>query len=172
MIPCASVERLAKGFHVARYTSSLKQPTLSSPLCLGYTALLDLFIMKMKIHSSSCETEGFVETHRRKLCVTPAVRSDISSKLIVARFVVYSDRVYYWMCILDKDVGQRLPLELQCSLYLSLFMSCIPLFLSLPLYRDLSRIPLCTRRDNFLGNFLPPRLPPHPPPPEIMYNRF
>ena len=51
----------------------------------------------MKIHSSSCEIEDSVETHLCKLCVC------------------YSDRAYYGLCVLTKDIGRRLPLELQCS---------------------------------------------------------
>ena len=27
----------------------------------------------------------------------------------------YSDRAYFGLCVLIKDIGQRLPLELQCS---------------------------------------------------------
>ena len=45
------------------------------------------------------------------------MRSKISSKLIFASCVWYSDRAYYWVCVLIKDIGRRLPLELQCSLY-------------------------------------------------------
>ena len=29
----------------------------------------------------------------------------------------YADRAYQWVCVLIRDVGRRLPLELQCSLY-------------------------------------------------------
>ena len=43
----------------------------------------------MKIHSSY-EIEDFVETHLCKLCV-------------------YSDRAYYELCVLMKDIGRRLP---------------------------------------------------------------
>ena len=25
--------------------------------------------------------------------------------------------IYYWVCAIIKDIGRRLPLELQCSLY-------------------------------------------------------
>ena len=52
----------------------------------------------MKIHSS-CEIEDFVETHLCKLvvCDTPIAR--ITSCL----------------CVLIKDIGRRLPLQLQCS---------------------------------------------------------
>ena len=56
------------------------------------------FIVKIKIHSS-CEIEDFVETQLCKLCV------------------ILPDRAYYWVCVLIKDIGRRLPLELQCSLY-------------------------------------------------------
>ena len=48
---------------------------------------------------SSCEIEDFVETHLCKLCVIPRSRPLLG--------------VY----ILFKDLGRRLPLELQCSLY-------------------------------------------------------
>ena len=45
----------------------------------------------------------------------------MSSKLTFASCVLHSDRAYYWVCSLMKDlrVGRRLPLELllQCSLY-------------------------------------------------------
>ena len=41
--------------------------------------------------------EDFVETHLCKLCDTP-----------IARIAG---------CVLTKDIGRRLPLELQCSLY-------------------------------------------------------
>ena len=51
----------------------------------------------------------------KKWKYTPAVRSKISSKLIFASCVWYSDRAYYELCVLIKDVGRRLPLQLQCS---------------------------------------------------------
>ena len=46
---------------------------------------------------------------------TPAVRSKILSKLIFASCVWYSDRAYYGLCVRIKDIGRRLPLQLQCS---------------------------------------------------------
>ena len=54
------------------------------------------YIIKIKM-LSSCEIEDFVETHLCKLCDTP-----------IARITG---------CVLIKDIGGRLPLELQCSLY-------------------------------------------------------
>ena len=51
----------------------------------------------------------------KKWKYTPAVRSNILSKLIFASCVWYSDRAYYGLCVLIKDIGQRLPLQLQCS---------------------------------------------------------
>ena len=54
-------------------------------------------IIKIKVHSSCCEIEDFFE------------------KLIFASCVWYSDRAYYWVCVLIKDIGRRLPLQLQCS---------------------------------------------------------
>ena len=51
----------------------------------------------------------------QKLKYTPAVRSNILSKLIFASCVWYSDRAYYGLCVLIKDIGRRLPLQLQCS---------------------------------------------------------
>ena len=51
----------------------------------------------------------------KKSKYTPAVRSKILSKLIFASCVWYSDRAYYGLCVLIKDIGQRLPLQLQCS---------------------------------------------------------
>ena len=35
---------------------------------------IPLILLKMKIHSSSCKIEDFVETHLRKLCDTPIAR--------------------------------------------------------------------------------------------------
>ena len=43
------------------------------------------------------------------------MRSKISSKLIFASCVLYSDRAHYELCVLIKDIGRRLPLQLQCS---------------------------------------------------------
>ena len=56
--------------------------------------------MKIKIQSS-CEIEDFVETHLCKLCV------------ILRSRVTY----YGFFCVLIKDIGRRLPLQLQqqCS---------------------------------------------------------
>ena len=54
-------------------------------------------VIKMKIHSS-CEIEDFVETHLCQLCM-----------------IQYSDRAHYGLCVLIKDIGRRLPLQLQCS---------------------------------------------------------
>ena len=51
----------------------------------------------------------------KKWKYTPAVRSKISSKLIFASCVWYSDRAHYELCVLIKGVGRRLPLQLQCS---------------------------------------------------------
>ena len=51
-----------------------------------------------------------------KLKYTPAVRSNILSKLIFSSCVWYSDRAYFGLCVLFKDtIGRRLPLQLQCS---------------------------------------------------------
>ena len=52
-------------------------------------------------------------TYYKKINYAPAVRSKISSKLIFASYVCCSDRAYYWVCVLNKDIGRRLPLELQ-----------------------------------------------------------
>ena len=46
---------------------------------------------------------------------TSAVRSNILSKLIFASCVWYFDCAYCGLCALIKDIGRRLPLELQCS---------------------------------------------------------
>ena len=55
-------------------------------------------IIEIKTHSS-CEIEDFVETRICKLCV------------------ILRSRVFC-VCVLIKDIGRRLPLELQqCSLY-------------------------------------------------------
>ena len=43
------------------------------------------------------------------------MRSKISSKLIFASCVWYFDRAHYELCVLIKDIGRRLPLQLQCS---------------------------------------------------------
>ena len=43
------------------------------------------------------------------------MRSKISSKLIFASCVWYSDRAHYELCVLIRDLGRRLPLQLQCS---------------------------------------------------------
>ena len=43
------------------------------------------------------------------------MRSTILSKLIFASGVWYSDRAYYGLCVLIKDIGRRLPLQLPCS---------------------------------------------------------
>ena len=51
----------------------------------------------------------------KKWKYTPAVRSKISSKLIFASCVWYSDRAYYELCVLIKDISRRLPLQLQRS---------------------------------------------------------
>ena len=53
-------------------------------------------IITIKIHFS-CEIEYFVKTHLCKLCV------------------IHSDRAYYGLCVRIKDIGRRLPLQLQCS---------------------------------------------------------
>ena len=69
-----------------------------------------MYVPKKKKHFSSCEIEDFVET---QLC-----------KLAVCAW--YPDRAYYGLCVLVtdrrqrdspciKDIGRRLPLELQCS---------------------------------------------------------
>ena len=54
-----------------------------------------VYIIKIKIHSS-CEIEYL-------------------SKLIFASCVWYSVRAYYGLWVLIKDIGRRLPLQLQCS---------------------------------------------------------
>ena len=54
-----------------------------------------LLRVKIKIHCS-CEIEYFVEAHLCKLCV------------------ILRSRVLR-MCVLIKDIGRRLPLQIQCS---------------------------------------------------------
>ena len=56
-----------------------------------------------------------VDIYYKKWKYTPAVRSKMSSKLIFASCVWYSDRAHYELCVLIKDIGRRLPLQLQCS---------------------------------------------------------
>ena len=51
----------------------------------------------------------------KKWKYTSAVRSKISSKLIFASCVWYSDRPHYELCVLIMEIGRRLPLQLQCS---------------------------------------------------------
>ena len=66
----------------------------------------------------SYTTENSVITGKRfkkKWIYTPAVRSKISSKLIFESCVWCSDRAHYELCVLIKDIGRRLPLQLQCS---------------------------------------------------------
>ena len=53
---------------------------------------------KTKIHSG-CEIEDFIETIIYKLCV------------------ILRSHVLLGVCVLIKDTGRRLPLELQCSLH-------------------------------------------------------
>ena len=65
------------------------------------------YYYKIKI-LSSYEIEDFDE-------YTPAVRSNILSKLIFASCVWFSDRAYYGLCVLIENIGRRLPLHLQCS---------------------------------------------------------
>ena len=55
------------------------------------------------------------ETILRKIKYTSAVSSIILSKLVFASCVWYSDRAYYGLCVLIRDIGRRLPLQLQCS---------------------------------------------------------
>ena len=43
------------------------------------------------------------------------MRSKILSKLIFPSCVWYSDRAYYGFRVFIKDIGRRLPLQLQCS---------------------------------------------------------
>ena len=53
-------------------------------------------ILKIRIHSR-CEIEYFVETHLCKLCV------------------ILRSRVLRFVCVLIKDMGRRLHLQLQSS---------------------------------------------------------
>ena len=46
---------------------------------------------------------------------TPGVRLKISSKVMFTSCVWYSDRAYYWVCVLVEDIVRRLPLELACT---------------------------------------------------------
>ena len=65
--------------------------------------------------SCSKSTSDRVPYYYKKWKYTPAVRSKISSKLIFASCVWYSDRGHYELCVFIKDIGRRLPLQLQCS---------------------------------------------------------
>ena len=58
---------------------------------------------------------NFYNTLQKKKKHSTPVRSTISSKLIFESCVWYSDRAYYGLCVLIKDIGRRLPLQLQCS---------------------------------------------------------
>ena len=51
----------------------------------------------------------------KKLMYTPAVRSNILSKLFFASCVRYPDPAYNGLCVLIEGIGRRLPLQLQCS---------------------------------------------------------
>ena len=51
----------------------------------------------------------------KKLKCTPAVRSEISSKLVFATCVQHSDRAYYRVCALIKNIDRRLLFELACT---------------------------------------------------------
>ena len=59
---------------------------------------------------------GVHDTKKNKIH-TPAVRSNILSILTFASCVRYSDRAYYGLCVLIKNTGRRLPLELQLCSY-------------------------------------------------------
>ena len=54
-----------------------------------------------------------ITVYIQKYQYTPAVSSTILSKLIFASCVRYSDRAYHGFCALIKDIGRRLPLQLQ-----------------------------------------------------------
>ena len=63
-------------------------------------------------------TTVYIHVYTTKTKYAPAVRSKISSKLIFASCVCDTPIAStYWVCVLIKDIGRRLPLELQCSLY-------------------------------------------------------
>ena len=70
---------------------------------------------------SICSLQDFYTWHdiilkKYKKLSSCEIEDKISSKLICASCVI-SDRAYYWVCVLMKDIGWRLPLELHCSLY-------------------------------------------------------
>ena len=52
------------------------------------------------------------------------MRSNILSKLIFASFAWYSDRAYYGLCVLIKDIGRRLYTYMSLSGTLTLFSTC------------------------------------------------
>ena len=53
--------------------------------------------------------EIYFEVYYKQWKYTPAVRSNILPKLIFASCVWYSDRAYYGLCFLIKDIGRGLP---------------------------------------------------------------
>ena len=72
-------------------------------------------VMKKIQTHSSCEIEDFCRTQLFKRKMHSSCEIDILSKLVFASCVRYSDRAYYRLCVLIKDIGRGLPLQLQCS---------------------------------------------------------
>ena len=92
------------------------EPPLAQCTSTVNTAVTQFTILLSSgVHVQSGLRDSGTLIYYKKWKYTPAVRSKILSKLIFASCVWHSDRAYYGLCVLIKDIGRRLPLQLQCS---------------------------------------------------------
>ena len=94
-------------FHISSITQLAKMDFDRNPCCWSISQLKCIYYCLKWIYL--LQTLQYIPAMRTKI--------KISSKLIFASCVWYSDRAYYWVCVLIKDIGRRFPFELQCSLY-------------------------------------------------------
>ena len=88
----------ALAFSASQFVHTQKSPRIFTRMHSGGFQLTKQTYIITKEKHSSCEIVGY-----------------ISSKLIFASCVWYSNRANHGLCVLIKDIGRRLPLQLQCS---------------------------------------------------------
>ena len=99
-------------YSVSHTSIGIDWEAIMQTVCTKYPTSWVGSVVYRNFNISACAS---FSKYYKKIKYTPAVGSNILSKLIFASCVWYSDRSYYGLCVIIKDIGRRLPLQPQCS---------------------------------------------------------